>query len=188
MPTRSPLTSERLIRRAQEGDSSAVNSLIRRHMPSLHKWAHGRMPRWLRTMADTTDLVQNALLQTFRRINSFEPRGHRALSAYLRQAVVNQIRDEHRRFKRRGPQMEVPEDLVDPTPSPFEHAAGVQVEERYLAALQRLKESDRELLVAHVELGYTHDQLGCMTGRTANAARVALTRALERLAEEMQRG
>lgn len=96
MATKSPFTSERLIRRAQEGDSSAVSALIRRHLPSLRKWARGRMPGWLRTVSDTSDLVQNALLQTFRRINTFEPRGHRALSAYLRQAVVNPCRRRSR--------------------------------------------------------------------------------------------
>jgi hypothetical protein len=35
-------------------------------------------------------------------------------------------------------------------------------------------------------LGYNHDQLGHMTGRTRNAARMALQRALARLATEMQ--
>jgi DNA-directed RNA polymerase specialized sigma24 family protein len=44
------------------------------------------------------------------------------------------------------------------------------------------------LIVAHVELGYSHAQLGCMTGRSSNAARMALRRAIGRLAERMREG
>jgi DNA-directed RNA polymerase specialized sigma24 family protein len=37
-----------------------------------------------------------------------------------------------------------------------------------------------------MELDYSHDQLGCMIGRSPNAARMALRRAVGRLAEQMR--
>ena len=61
-------------------------------------------------------------------------------------------------------------------------------EMRYRAALASLNTSDRELIVAHVELEYTHAQIGCMTGRSPNAARMALQRAVGRLAARMAEG
>lgn len=57
---------------------------------------------------------------------------------------------------------------------------------RYCRALARLGVRDRELVVAHVELDYSHEQLGCMIGRSPNAARMALRRAVGRLADAMR--
>jgi RNA polymerase sigma factor (sigma-70 family) len=180
-------TSRGLLLRARDGDSRALSALMKRHLPALRRWAHGRLPAWLRAAADTGDLVQTAFLQTIRRLNTFEPRAERALGAYLRQAVINQIRDEHRRFGRRGPHDPLAETFVDGSASPFDEASYAQLEGRYRAALAQLGSDDQKLVVAHVELGYTHEQLGCMTGKKTDTARVALRRALNRLAEVMRR-
>src|SRR5205809_5818333 len=90
-----------LLERARAGDQSALNTLMARHLPRLRRWASGRLPRWARDVADTQDLVQETLLQTFKRIDRFESRGDGALQAYLRQGVLNRIRDEYRRAGRR---------------------------------------------------------------------------------------
>ena len=91
----------RLVERAQAGDEEALNLLMARHVRPLKRWASGRLPRWARDSADTDDLVQDTLLQTFKRIQDFEPRGAGALQVYLRQAVLNRIKDELRRKSRR---------------------------------------------------------------------------------------
>ena len=179
-------TSERLLVRARDGDVRAVSALVQRYLPSLRRWAHGRLPAWLRAVADTGDLIQNAVLQTMQRLQTVERRGEKALGAYLRQAVLNQIRDEHRRFERRGTHDSLVETFADPGLSPFEETSYAEVKRKYCAALTRLRPLDRELVVAHVELGYSHEQLGCMTGKRTNSARMALRRALDRLAEAMR--
>jgi RNA polymerase sigma-70 factor (ECF subfamily) len=179
-------TSIRLLHRARAGDSRALSMLLQRHLPSLRRWAHGRLPAWLRTIADTGDLVQTAVLNTMRRLHAFEPRGEKALGAYLRESVLHQIADEHRRFARRGVHSDVSDTLADSRPSPFDEAASAEIESRYRQALQTLRPLDRELVVAHIELGYTHQQLACMTRKRPNAARMALRRALDRLAEVMR--
>jgi RNA polymerase sigma-70 factor, ECF subfamily len=179
-------TSWRLLVRARGGDARALDQLFARCLPLLRRWAHGRLPRWARTMADTTDLIQDTLLHTLSRLDSFDPRGRQALGAYLREAVRNRIRDEHRRIGRRGVHGSLPEGLVDRGPSPLDLTMMAAFESRYRAALDRLSEMDRELIVAHMELDYSHDQLGCMIGRSPNAARMALRRAVGRLAEQMR--
>src|SRR6476660_1739651 len=83
-----------LLERARAGDESALNALMARHLPRLRRWASGRLPRWVRDIADTQDLVQETLLQTFKGIDRFEARGEGAFQAYLRQGVLNRIRDE----------------------------------------------------------------------------------------------
>jgi RNA polymerase sigma-70 factor (ECF subfamily) len=179
-------SSWRLLDRARIGDRTALGRLIGRCLPALMCWAHRRLPMWARTAADTTDFVQDAVLRTLRRSRSLDVRSRQALAAYLREAVHNRIRDEHRRIGRRGVADPLSDTLVDRGPSPLDRVLTEEQDIRYRAALARLGTHDRELIVAHVELGYTHAQLGCMTGRSRNAARMALERAVRRLAAQMR--
>lgn len=179
--------SDCLLASARRGDASALAQLVVRCAPSLQRWAHGRLPRWARTAADTSDLIQDTLLRTLGRLHAFEPRGRRALAAYLRETVRNRIRDEHRRVARWRAGA-LPDTLAARGPSPLDRAMTVELEARYRAALARLAPRDREVVVAHVELDYTHEQLGCMLDRSPNAARMALRRAVGRLAEHMREG
>ena len=186
--TSSTTSSGQLLAQAHTGDETALGRVVTRCLPALRRWAHRRLPRWARTASDTTDMVQDAVLQTLGRGRSLDLRSRQALAAYLRQAVRNRIRDEHRRFARRGPHDAPADALADAAPSPLDRALAGERDARYRAALARLSQQDRELIVAHVELDYTHEQLGCMTGRSRNAARMALERAIRRLAEQMRDG
>ena len=57
---------------------------------------------------------------------------------------------------------------------------------RYDSALQRLRESDRELIVARVELGLDYGKIAeLLEKRSISSARVAVSRAMVRLAVEM---
>ncbi len=182
-------TFGRLMVMARDGDTAALHDLFARHMAPLRRWARGRLPRWARTVADTADLVQEALVHTLRRLGEFEPQGHGALQAYLRRAVDNRINDEFRRIARRGLASALDDGQADARPSPLDEAMAQQTEARYRAALARLRPGDRRLVVARVELGYSLEQLALLTGRQrVDTARVALRRAIERLAAEMARG
>jgi RNA polymerase sigma factor (sigma-70 family) len=180
-------TSARLLAAARGGNASALDRLFTRQVIALRRWAHGRLPQWARSVADTADLIQDALLRTLGRLDGFEPRGRHALAAYLREAVRNRIRDEHRRIARHGLPSALPESVAGSLPSPLDGAMATAMERRYREALARLSPLDRELVVAHLELDYTHEQLGCMLGRTRDAARMALRRAIARLADQMRR-
>jgi RNA polymerase sigma factor (sigma-70 family) len=136
---------------------------------------------------DTADLVQEAMLNTFRRLDAFEVRRRSALRAYLQQGIQNRIRDELRRVAR-APAVEVTDNVPDPAPSPLDTAIAGQTEARYKGALARLRPQERELIVGRFELEYSFEQLALATRRrSAAAARVALSRALARLAGEMDR-
>jgi len=178
-----------LLERARAGDQAAIDALFAHCVPPLLRWARGRLPRWARDLADTQDVVQDAVLQTFKHLETFEARGEGALQAYLRQAVMNRIRDHIRRIGRRPVPGELDSQHEDDEPSPLDQAVGHEAVERYEAALSRLSDTDRELIVATVELDYSPEQLAAATGRaSADAARRAARRALVKLAEEMGRG
>ena len=181
---RSSLT---LLARAQAGDRTAMESLFARYRPRLERWASGRLPRWARDVAETQDLVQETLFQTFQKIERFEARGEGALYAYLRQAILNRIRDELRRAKRRPGREEIDIETQDRGRSPLEDAIGQEAVERYERALATLRQDERDAIIARIELGYTHEEIARLVGKpTANAARMAVERAIVRLARQMR--
>jgi RNA polymerase sigma factor (sigma-70 family) len=187
---RDPESTFELIDRARRGDQVAMERLFARHLPPLQRWASGRLPKWARDLADTDDLVQDTLLQTFKRIGNFEPRRVGALQAYLRQAVVNRLRDELRRKGRQPESTGLETAMLEAgDDSPLEQAIGRETVERYEEALQRLRPEEREAIILRVEMGYSYEDMAESLGKpTPDAARKAAQRALVRLVEEMKRG
>jgi RNA polymerase sigma-70 factor (ECF subfamily) len=176
-----------LLTRARAGDSDAMNDLFARYLPALRRWASGRLPRHLRDLADTPDVVQETLIHVFKKIEGFEHRGEGAFHAYLRQAVMNRIRNEVRNAGYRPERGELDLEMPGDGRSPLEAAIGAEGISRYEAALERLDADDRELVVARLELGLTYAELATTTGKpSADAARMAATRAIARLIEGLR--
>src|SRR5688572_24090585 len=177
-----------LVLRAQAGDEQALNELCERYLPRLQRWAHGRLPRSVRGALDTHDLVQLTLTSVVKQIHSFEPRHEGAFQAYVRQALLNRIRDEVRRGQRRR----TPDPLDSAYPStdssPLEELIGREALERYEIAMERLRDTDREAIIGRIELGLSYSELAAALEKpSAAAAHMAVRRALVRLAEEMAR-
>jgi RNA polymerase sigma-70 factor (ECF subfamily) len=172
---------------ARGGDLKALDHLFARLYAPLRRWTRGRLPAWARDLADTDDLVQEALVQTFKRLGEFESRGGGALQAYLRQAILNRIRDELRRAGRRPAPAAFDGSEEDGGLSPLDHAIGPEAVERYERSLAQLNPRDREAVIARIELGFDYDELNSLLGTpSVDAARKAAERALVRLAVEMK--
>ena len=175
-----------LVVRARGGDRNAVEALLQRCLPSLRRWAHGRLPSAARGAFDTEDIVQDAALHALRRLDVFEPRHVGAMQAYLRQSVINRIRDEVRRIGRRPPPLELPEDQPAEGISQLELAIQSQAYDRYRAALMTLTPRERELIVARIEIQWSLTEIAQHFGmRTVDAARMAVTRAVKRLTQSL---
>jgi RNA polymerase sigma factor (sigma-70 family) len=194
-PVRASMSDSRLdstfdlLERAKAGDRQALDLLFARHLPSLRRWASGRLPKWTRDLMDTDDLVQETVFRAIKRIDRFEARHEGALQAYLRQAIVNRIRDEVRRTERAPAAAVLDTNAPDPAASPLELAIGNEAVDRYDAALARLRPEEREAIVARVEMDSSYQEVAEALGKpSADAARMTVSRALLRLAEEMNRG
>jgi RNA polymerase sigma-70 factor (ECF subfamily) len=175
-----------LLARAREGDAGAADALFSRYLPLLRRWARGRLPRYAREVEDTDDLVQETLYQTFRHLDHFEQRRQGALHAYLRQALLNRIRDLIRRAARHPHSEAFDPGHQDRGASPLEQAIGQESLARYEQALAGLRDEERELIVARLEIGLPFAEIARLTGRpSADAARMAVARALLRLAHQM---
>jgi RNA polymerase sigma factor (sigma-70 family) len=178
-----------LLERMRAGDATALNRLMDRYLPRLSRWASGRLPQWARDLSDTDDLVQDTMIRSVANLDHFEARGEGALQAYLRGAVMNRIRDEIRR-QRRTPAID-PLDSAIPAKgkSPLETAIGAETLAKYDRALERLDPETREAVIARIELGCSYAEVAeLMNKPSADAARMTVSRALVRLAEEMRRG
>jgi RNA polymerase sigma factor (sigma-70 family) len=184
----SPEATIELLVLVRHGDEAALDRLLERCIPALRRWARGRLPQSARGMMETVDLVQDTVLSAMRRLDAFEARHQGALQAYLRQALMNRIRDIMRQRQRRPDQVPLPETLADEQMSPLDRVIGSENVARYEAAVQRLAPADREAIVGRIELEYSYAELAVALNKpTPDAARVAVTRAMKRLADEMQR-
>lgn len=165
-----------LLSRVKTGDDAAVRELIDRSVPSLSRWARGRLPASARSMRDTEDLVQDAIVGTIPRLAAFEASHPGALQAFLRQAVADRIGEEVRNAGA----------APAARPSPLEHQVGHAGVERYERALARLEPAEREAIVARVELQQSYEEVALALGAAdAAAARLMVTRALGHLVHRM---
>ena len=186
IPTNPLESTQQLLDLVRQGDRDALERLYARCVPPLRRWARGRLPAAARGALDTQDLVQDTVVNSLRRLEQFESRHEGALQAYLRQAVLNRIWDEARRFSRHPAPTELSESFQSEAASPLDIAIGREGVARYEAALQRLRPSDREAIIGRLELQHDYQELALILGKpNANAARVAVTRALARLMEQL---
>lgn len=171
-----------LLERFKQGDDDAVNLLVERSLPPLKRWARGRLPRWARGLAETQDLVQDAIVRALPRLKTFEAKHPGALQAYLRTAITNHIRDEIRRVNTRPTPTELGDNHADAGPSPLEEVIGREGLERYEAGLRALRPADREAIIARLELQQSYEEVAIALGKpSADAARMAVKRAVKAL-------
>ncbi len=106
-------------------------------------------------MMDTGDVVQEVLIRALNNVDRFDNRGAGALFGYLRQAILNRLRDEARRVSRASRRV-VMGDLRDFQPSPLDELLGREAMDRFEAALQVLDADEQAAVVARIEMGLTY--------------------------------
>jgi RNA polymerase sigma-70 factor (ECF subfamily) len=185
MPEHTSGATVDLLERIKAGDSQAGNRLLERVIPALRRWARGRLPQWLRTSADTQDLVQDVVVRALPRLSSFEPRAG-GMQAFLRTALQHRVIDEIRRVKTNpalGTELEL---HADPSPSPLEYAIKREGIARYEQALASLSQADQQAIRGRIEQQQSYEELAAALGKpTPSAARMAVRRAIGRLLRNM---
>ena len=179
-------TTDSLLTLVRQGDRQARERLLRRYLPVLTRWARGRLPLHSRDLAETDDLVQLTLIRAVAHLGHFESRHEGAFLGYLRHGLLNAIRDEIRRSRRRPLRRMLDTGIADPHRSPVEEAIGNEALERYEAALLELSEEQREAVILRLEFGMTHPEIAAaMFKPSPNAARMVVARALVHVVEAM---
>jgi RNA polymerase sigma-70 factor (ECF subfamily) len=192
-----------LIRRCRAGDAAARAELFERYRPYLEVLARAQLGQHLRTKCDTSDLVQQTLLEAHRDFAGFQGQQEGELLAWLRRILAHNLFNQARHFaaRQRDAAREVSLEQVQagvdrsslalgrclaadgPTPS----QAAVQRESaaRLAEALARLPEDYQTVLLLRVFEELPAEEVAARMGRTAGAVRMLQMRALTALREQM---
>jgi RNA polymerase sigma factor (sigma-70 family) len=176
--------TEELLRRIRDGNEAAQQALYQRCLPLLQRWAHGRLPRGMRDVADTDDLVQVTLLRALKHLGDFQAQGSGGFLGYLRTILLNEVRGEMRKRQVRGQQIDLNAlELVDEGDSAIEQLVGRDRLRAYETALAALSARHQELIVMRLEFGMSYPEIALETGDSPDSVRMAVTRALKSLTE-----
>jgi len=182
-----------LLQRWRDGDESALDDILRRHLPWVRQHVRERLGADLRAKLASEDVVQEAMLDFLRNGPRFVPANEAQLRALLARIVTNTLCDQGNWFRaaRRRMAAEVhlasSVELGDPaaTDQPAADAASREQAERLRLAMEVLGERDRQLLVWRQWEQLSFAAIGSRLQMEEEAARAAARRALERLRETM---
>lgn len=182
-----PDSTTRLLVRFNSGDDRARDELVARYLPILQRWGHGRLPPVGRDYSDTDDLVQITFLRALNNLDHFQAQGKTgAFFAYLRKILINAARDELRRSGRTQPRDDIDPDKLSESRSVVEDAIGRETLEHFETALEQLADQQKAAVIMRVEFGMSFPEIAAeLEIPSANAARMTVSRALARVAENM---
>jgi RNA polymerase sigma-70 factor (subfamily 1) len=189
-----PTSTQALLQRIQTGDKGALNELYNRYLMRVLAAVRARLGAELRGKLESWDVVQDALLASLKNVQSFNQTSEGAFLNWLAKVVENRIRDQldffradkrDHRLERplagsRSAESSVPLDIPErsgvPTPSQFlvlsEDLARLE------KAMDQLPEESRELIVAVKIEGRTYDEIAQNLGKSPDAVRMQVKRAL----------
>jgi RNA polymerase sigma-70 factor (ECF subfamily) len=165
-----------LARRAADGDSGALDQLLRDHTALVH----GVCRRILGNADDALDATQEALLSIARKIGSFDGRAKFTTWAY--RVATNAALDESRRRGRRP----VPSDsLPEPGRNPHGSATEAGIADRLDvdAALARLTPEYRAAVALRDLVGMDYAEIADVLGIPAGTVRSRISRGRSALAD-----
>lgn len=175
----------------RQGDRAALDALVVRHLTDLRAFVRLRVDPMLRAYESTSDLVQSVCAEVLAHPDRFEFRGEAQFKNWLYGAVLHKIsahRDRHLAKKRRPPgqQLTNTEALLSAVyTTRFDPARQVEVQEMVgllEQAFDGLSKEQREVLTLHRIVGLPHAEIAAQLGRTEEATRQLLHRAMAHLA------
>ena len=189
--------SSELAQRAAAGDRAAVDALIERHLPELRAFVRLRAGDALRRRESTSDLVQSTCREVLTHLERFQFPDETAFRRWLFVTAQRKIADradhyaaqkraavrEERLASEAGVQDEQLANCYRRFSSPSRRALVRDGIEQLERAFDALTEEQREIVtLAHV-VGLSRAQIAEQVGKSENAVRIVLHRALARLAE-----
>lgn len=165
------------IRRVQEGDADAFETLYRAHARRVH----GICRRITADPRLAEELTQDVFLRVWERIGQYQ--GRSKFSTWLYRIATNRALDGLRGEIRRSARevsVERPADWEHPRPAPRPETR-MRLEE----AVESLPAAARAVFVLHDVEGYRHEEIAAMTGIAAGTSKSQLHRARRLLKERL---
>jgi len=180
-----PETHEHLLDAARCGDRAARQSLYARCLPTLRRWAQGCLPHERRGINDADDLVQIVLMRALNRLADFETRGANCFLAYLHQIMLNEVRSDLRKQRRRGEAVECDDSIATDGDPVVEQMLGHERERAYAGALRSLNPRQQEHIALRIEFGMSFREIANRVGGSTDGARMTVARGLRTMTEHL---
>jgi RNA polymerase sigma-70 factor (ECF subfamily) len=173
-----------LVRGLQAGDLAAFDELFRRHRRGLLAYAVGLLGD--RALAE--DVVQDSFVRLARSADRIDPA--RGARPWLYRVAHNRAVDLLRRRRREPPASDadlatLAAEAVAADPSPADGLIGAETRRRVRAALDRLPEKEREVLLMRFYGELTFQEAARVARRPLGTMLWRASRALQRLREMM---
>jgi RNA polymerase sigma-70 factor (ECF subfamily) len=183
---------------ARAGDAEGLGRALESCRDYLLMVAARGIDADLTAKGGASDLVQDTLLGAYRDFGRFRGRSRDELLAWLRTILRNNLAVFRRRYRGTGKRrvalevpLEVPSAGAPPATwageamTPGNQAAHREQVAALMAALERIPEDYRRVVLWHQYDRLTFEEIGRRLGRSAEAARKLWSRALIRLTEEL---
>lgn len=164
-----------VITRAQRGDKAAWETLLERYGPLVYGLC-------VRMCTDADDAYQTVWERVFANLHRFDPAGRGSLRSWLATITHRHLVDRHRRSRVRGEVVPLSQ-LPPVAPDADERIARRQRQARLEAALQRLPEAQRRVVVLHHLEGVALEAIAVTEGVALGTVKSRLYRGRARLAE-----
>lgn len=184
---------EQLFAAAAAGDRVALGALLERYFPQLHTFVRLRLGPGLQARESSMDVVQSVCRQVLsaRAVSDF--RGEERFRAWLFTCALNKIREKHRfhgyamRDLGREEHRSRPDDVTALAHllTPSQEAVGNETAAALEAALAALSDEHREVITLARIVRLPHAVIAEVMGRSEEAVRQLLARALLRLGREL---
>jgi len=186
-----------LLRRVADGDRAAVDGLFALHRDRLRWMIRLRLNRRLQGRVDPSDVLQDAFLESCRRLSEYLRAPRLPFFLWLRHLTALKLLAVHRRHLRTGardanreaPTADWPavdsaalaDEVVGKVTSPSAATMRAEAQAAVQSALDAMDPIDREVLVLRHFEALSNDEVAQLLGLTKTAASNRYVRALKRL-------
>jgi RNA polymerase sigma-70 factor (ECF subfamily) len=188
-----PAELETLVRSASRGDQPAVDELLARYLPGLRAFIRLRVGPVIRARESSSDIAQSVCREILGNIDAFQYGGEVGFKHWLYTSALRKLqkKDDYWRAQKREAVREISDDdeqllgCYRSLSSPSRRAMAREEAQRIEAAFDQLSEDDREVIALARVIGLSHKEIAEKMGRTEQATRLLLHRALAKLAEKL---
>lgn len=180
---------------ADPDDSETLERLLERYLPQLHAYVRARLGPELGPREGSVDVAQSVCRQVLAAREAFEFRGEERFRAWLFTVALNKVREKHRlHLRKRRDHARERQALDDERATmaaflvtPSQEAIGKETARAIEAALATLSEEHREVITLARIVRLPHRVIAEVMGRSEEAARKLLGRAMLALTDELER-
>jgi RNA polymerase sigma-70 factor (ECF subfamily) len=193
--------TRRLLELARLGDADAFARLVERYRPALHQAVRRRLDPKLLPRVDASDVVQEAQLDAFNRLDDFLQRRPMPFHLWLLKTAHERLLKLVRRHldaAKRTIRRELPlpdhsslalaQQLVAGGPTASDEAHRHDLARRVRVALAQLPETDREIVLLRNFDGLSNPEVSQLLDVQPEAAKKRYARALLRLKKALTEG